>query len=320
MKKNHFDPNSSFIDLPILRRTIFLSMIAASIISAVIIFFSELSLNLSFEGFNQAITVFKVPLGILGVTIPLIALLAANHRSEQTKEQMRLASENNNFSNYFKHLSEFQQHLERISKYSKYIELVNIRHFHMKLFPHSKNGNYHASKEETEQFNMIFDEYIETSSEIFEFQDLYQETKKRISTESEDKNKLQNLELQLNDISQQIRSRNTRLLQNLSNYFSELSLGSKEGSEIKDILPLTERTYPDKKVIAIKHCFGIISQAFDFDENYKKSKRIRSLIAFNMKIEDNVSPLALERILVAFITKDEEDSYHFAIDRPKKTN
>ncbi|WP_416638280.1 hypothetical protein [Pseudomonas sp. OHS18] len=148
MKKNHFDPNTSFIDLPILRKTIYFSLTAAGIISGVIFYFSELTPNLSFEGFNQAITVFKAPLGILGVTIPFIALLAANHRSEQTKEQMRLASENNNFSNYFKHADEFEQFVEKHHK-KESIEIISARSFHKLSFPEARNGNYIAAKEIT---------------------------------------------------------------------------------------------------------------------------------------------------------------------------
>lgn len=310
MKKNYFDPHTSFIELPIFKATILTSITLATIASIVIVLNSRLAPNFSFEGFNQVLTVFKVPLGILAITIPIIALLAANHRSEQTKEQMRLASENNNFSNYFKHLSEFQLHLERTTKFCKHFELTNTKHFHLKIFPNSKSGNYHASSNEIDRLNTILDEYIILSNETFEIQDLYFEIKKRKESEELSSSQLAELESELNHTSEEINKRYEKISNNLNYYFSELSLTSMSEGEFKNILPLNKRTFPDKRTITIKQCLGLISQALDFDENHIKTERMRALISFDTTPDKATSPLATERLFVAFITKNEEEDRH----------
>lgn len=113
MRNNLFDPNKSFIKLQIVYRTTYVFIIVSSATAITIATKSNLVIDLTHVGFNFAATAFRFPLGIMATLIPTIALMAANHRSEQTKEQMRLASENNNFTNYFKHLSEFESYIEK---------------------------------------------------------------------------------------------------------------------------------------------------------------------------------------------------------------
>lgn len=147
MTSKYFDPHTSFLHLPIVKFTAF-SLVAVSLFwGGVIVVNSKVDWDLSYIGFNHFLVVFRFPLGILAIIIPVIALLAANHRSEQTKEQIKVTNEQNIFSNYYKHIDEF----------SKYIALkdggfengikVEPRYSHSLVFPYAKDGDYSISND-----------------------------------------------------------------------------------------------------------------------------------------------------------------------------
>ncbi|WP_318438316.1 hypothetical protein [Photobacterium leiognathi] len=140
MKSEWFDPHKSFLSLKIAWGTV-LILATMSISSAVMIVFnSELKPDLSYSGFNHFISVFRFPLAIAALIIPVVALLAANHRSEQTKEQIKVTNSQNIFSNYYKHMEEFTKYLlPRVDKE------VDLRFAHSKFFPDSSLGDYAIS-------------------------------------------------------------------------------------------------------------------------------------------------------------------------------
>lgn len=140
MKSDIFDPHKSFLSLKILWIVVAIHFAIAAIFSIIIIYNSNLTPRYDYAGFNNALNIFKIPLGILALIIPIVALLAANHRSEQTKEQMRLASENNNFSNFYKHTEEFESYLTEHEESKTKISLP--RKFHRLAFPGAKHGNF----------------------------------------------------------------------------------------------------------------------------------------------------------------------------------
>ncbi|QLF94087.1 hypothetical protein HW090_13130 [Pseudomonas sp. ABC1] len=140
-----FEPKRNFFGLPIFRVTIGFFFGLAAIATCLIIVFSDLQCDLSYNGFNHAITIFKFPLGILAAAIPIIALLAANHKSEQTRETIRIASSNNNFTNYHKHISEFEVYIEKHHDDNE-IKIKSLRDLHKTSFPNARNGDYGASE------------------------------------------------------------------------------------------------------------------------------------------------------------------------------
>jgi hypothetical protein len=112
-----FDPNTAFFGLSIVWRFTW-GIVGASIILAIYIALSSnLEWNLGFEGINKAVEIFKVPLAMLALLIPCVAVLATNHRSEQNKAAMRLAKEQNEFANHYKHIEEFEKHCKSVAEY-----------------------------------------------------------------------------------------------------------------------------------------------------------------------------------------------------------
>ncbi|MEZ9464453.1 hypothetical protein AB4178_22470 [Vibrio splendidus] len=97
-----------------------------------IILNSKLEWNWSYIGFNYAITIFKVPLGIFAICGTWAALAAANHRSQLMIQQIEETSSQNVFTNYFKHLEEFQKYIDKNTFLSK--NLLNVRDTHDALY------------------------------------------------------------------------------------------------------------------------------------------------------------------------------------------
>lgn len=142
MKSEWFNPHKSFLTLKIVWVTVFL-LVAMSFLSAALISLnSELKVDLSYSGFNHFISAFRFPLAIAALIIPVIALLAANHRSEQTKEQIRVTNSQNVFSNYYKHMEEFTKYAA-----SRVDTEVDLRFVHGKVYPNSSQGDYAISAE-----------------------------------------------------------------------------------------------------------------------------------------------------------------------------
>ncbi|MCF7535380.1 hypothetical protein [Pseudomonas petrae] len=160
MKWLDFDPHTTFLKLKAVVyvvATIF--ALAATVTFTIVCFTSGLKLNFSSQGWNNALEIFKVPLGLLAVAIPLIALLAANHRSVQSKAQMELTQfqinhtqTNNYVTNYYKHVDEFQKYLGShhfgfTEEKEGHPEVAYPRKLHKTLFPEARRGILTVDKE-----------------------------------------------------------------------------------------------------------------------------------------------------------------------------
>lgn len=133
MTSKYFDPLKSFLHLKVVWGAIIFLAVLALVASIFIISNTRLICDPSAKGFNNFLSLFRFPLGMLGMIIPIVALLAANHRSEQTKEQIRVTGLQNNFSNYYKHMEEFCKYFESRNKPG--IHSLNTRYIHGKIYP-----------------------------------------------------------------------------------------------------------------------------------------------------------------------------------------
>jgi hypothetical protein len=141
MNSGLFDPHKSFLSLKIVWVSVIFLFLFSLIIGFVILANSEFVIDLSFTGFNLFIFAFKFPLAIAALIIPIVALLAANHRSEQTKEQIRVTNAQNVFSNYYKHIDEFNKYLSnRVDKEA------DLRFSHSNIYPSASEGDYSFSE------------------------------------------------------------------------------------------------------------------------------------------------------------------------------
>jgi hypothetical protein len=157
MKNNMFDPHKSFFDLNIVRWITVIILLISFAVAVIIIVNSNLNYDFSYVGFNKFVLFFQVPLGVFALLIPLLAVCAANHRSEQSKEGMKLANIQNNFSNFYKHLEEFQKYIDLKNDYkNEFPEIIDIdvkgRKLHTKLFPNPKRDGIQLSIEFQKKF------------------------------------------------------------------------------------------------------------------------------------------------------------------------
>lgn len=118
---------------------LFLVTSAASVQTA-----SILNFEFTARGMNYVIfDLFKAPLAILGFGIPILGLLGINHRSAQTKRQIQLSELQNNFTNYYKHIDEFDKYIVETLHGEKWFKSsMERRHLHKKLFPKASEGQY----------------------------------------------------------------------------------------------------------------------------------------------------------------------------------
>ena len=123
--------------------------ITSIVLSIGLIFLNNsISYGMTYEHFNGVFEVFKFPLQMLIGMTASIALLAALHKSEQTRKQIYLANVQNNFVNYYKHLEEFKKYIDQLSK--KHITTgnseenytSNYRQLHSLFYKNSVNGDY----------------------------------------------------------------------------------------------------------------------------------------------------------------------------------
>ncbi|MDU8498402.1 hypothetical protein RYB01_04310 [Pseudomonas syringae] len=153
MKWLDFDPHTTFLKLKaVVYVIVTIFALAVIVMLTIVCLTSGLKFNFSSEGWNSALEIFKVPLGLLAVSIPLIALLAANHRSVQSKAQMELTQSqiqltqaNNHITNYYKHVDEFQKYVvahvnTTTSVDGNVVRVAYPRKLHKMIFPKAKLG------------------------------------------------------------------------------------------------------------------------------------------------------------------------------------
>lgn len=168
-----FDPHTAFLDLPVVRIVLMTIVSAAALSFIAILWNGKYSFSFSSEGFNNAVTLFKFPIGLLTVSIPALALLAANHRSEQTKRQMALtlnqiersdrqieiSHSQNRFSNYFKHHEEFDKRFKKDSDSTPFV--WSTSYLYGLLFPEARKGNLNLSLEAKNDLEICASVFIE---------------------------------------------------------------------------------------------------------------------------------------------------------------
>lgn len=117
-------------------------ILLVAFLSAIYIFCTSNLVYVSgYKGVNGFLEAYKVPLGILALLFPVIALVAASHRSEQTKKQIIISESQNNFANYYKHVEEFGKLIEK-SKVKYSIKEQRVSFLYTRLFPSNTSMNF----------------------------------------------------------------------------------------------------------------------------------------------------------------------------------
>lgn len=142
------DTHKKLLESQIFRAALFIPVIVGAIFLGVTAYFnSNYYACFTSDCINNFFTLYKFPLSIMGIGIPLSAIAAAIHRSEETSLQIRTSQnqldetlKQNQFNNYIKHKEEFIELLERIGL------VCNCRfndplHVYKKIFPKNNYQN-----------------------------------------------------------------------------------------------------------------------------------------------------------------------------------
>lgn len=115
----------------------------------------------SSDCFNYAFELFKVPLALLALIFPAVALVASHHRSVQTaaqidrtEKQTALTEAKNNFENYIKHKELFDKRLDALAKELK-LNFIKKDELY--------NDVFH------ENSSLTFIPYVDNESDVFLF-------------------------------------------------------------------------------------------------------------------------------------------------------
>lgn len=148
-KQNTLEKSPTIFENPIFK-IVFWSILISSVITfGSICFHDNITFSLFF-GANEAllfINNFKLPLGIWAVGLPILLLLATQHRSEQTAEQIKLTIEaneklstQNTLKNYYDSITDFEKYVEN-NFHSDVIEIKNKRQLYKLFFPDNSYKN-----------------------------------------------------------------------------------------------------------------------------------------------------------------------------------
>ncbi|MCR9935266.1 hypothetical protein NB618_02295 [Vibrio antiquarius] len=147
--KNYFkslsaeQPDVRFFGLRLVK---FVSVIFGSVffftLTVTVLDTSTLNWKLDVEGLKFFfLDAMKVPGSILAFYLAVLGLIGANHRSEQTKNQIEEARVQNDFANYYKHKEEFLKYVDGISQ-SQYLHASRMVRMHSWLFPESRRRDF----------------------------------------------------------------------------------------------------------------------------------------------------------------------------------
>lgn len=162
-----FDPYESYLRLPSFWWPFTIIIIGVALASWKVISDQELEWGLD-SRVEQWYEWFKIPLWVLALLIPVLGLLNANHKSEQTRAQMELTRSQNNFANYYKHLEEFEKYMGRSWMPQTHIESKNERLLHSIIYGNDKGWK---SSPNIKILRLAIQQNIETLMRIEDYMD-----------------------------------------------------------------------------------------------------------------------------------------------------
>lgn len=131
--------NKKLHQLPLFWAAVLFPISAAAYVSWKIYLSNQLGYSYDSEALKALVQAFQIPLGLAGLSIPLVAVVGAIHRSDQTSRQIAAQASQNNFANHFKHLEEFKKVIIESGVDTKYWR--SVEDFHRAIYPHTINGD-----------------------------------------------------------------------------------------------------------------------------------------------------------------------------------
>jgi hypothetical protein len=144
----NFDPQKTLFAQLGFRLSLLAPIIISLCLMISLVVTENLCLNWSVEGFANFLTIFALPIGVAGLSIPLVAVCASQHRSvqsaaqiEATQIQIKAANSQNLLTNYYKHLEEFKKYIEDEIEKEEIGIKYSYRKLHKVVFTDIKSGD-----------------------------------------------------------------------------------------------------------------------------------------------------------------------------------
>lgn len=96
----------------------------------------DYTLDFSEKSYENFLTISKLPLYLLSLSIPLVAIVAHIHRTIQTAEQIRLTTEKNLPDSYYTQLKAMTDLFKTLPSFEIYREKTNKKHTFEMKYPH----------------------------------------------------------------------------------------------------------------------------------------------------------------------------------------
>ncbi|TAJ02708.1 hypothetical protein [Pectobacterium versatile] len=123
----------------------------------------ETTFDFSSAGYAKFLSMFSLPIGVLSLSIPLVAIVAHIHRTIQTEKQIELTDKKNisdRFYSHYKYITESLSSIEsnniKISGDTSKIKISNFNYLYRCFFPHSSPEN-----------GVVIDRKLNYAKEIF---------------------------------------------------------------------------------------------------------------------------------------------------------
>ncbi len=135
-------PTEHLLDTRMFRLVIIGPIAVAFFLTIIALSGADVTTDWSFDGFNEFVDLFKLPIGVAGLSIPLGALVASHHRSVQSASQITAQESQNIFSNFLKHKEYFGKYLDEEKILSGDFSFrAKDKKLYQALFPLAQKGN-----------------------------------------------------------------------------------------------------------------------------------------------------------------------------------
>lgn len=161
------DTHKKLLDSQIFRAALFTPIVVGLFLLGVTAYSnSDYSFCFSSDCINNFFTLYKYPLSIMGLGVPLSAIAAAVHRSEEASLQIRTSQnqleetlKQNKFNNYIKHKEEFIELLERIELICN-CKFNDPLHLYKQIFPKNSYRKVSFSAHGIGDFNFLPNKFL----------------------------------------------------------------------------------------------------------------------------------------------------------------
>ncbi|AZR41791.1 hypothetical protein [Marinobacter salarius] len=132
-------PEAHLVRTAWFRAAIVVPLTLAAIVAWIFTSDSKLFWSFTPAGMNHFLNLFKLPIGIASLALPITAVVAANHRSMQTAKQIQEQNSQNIFSNHLEHRRFFGTFIEERKPFGN--ENIEVAVLYERLFPQASEGN-----------------------------------------------------------------------------------------------------------------------------------------------------------------------------------